>query len=91
MYASVTPMAIKLALRRVLARRNLERADDGLPPLTQIAIAEGSGVAQSVISSLLNGKSKRIDLATINGLCNYLAIRPGDLFDYTPDPTPSND
>ena len=29
---------------------------------------------------------KIIDLKTINGLCNYFKVRPGDLFDYSPDP-----
>jgi len=86
MLPSVTPMAIKFALRRIVARKNLERADAGLPALTQTAIAEGSGVSQSVVSNLLANRSERIDLKTINGLCNFLQISPGDLFTYTPDP-----
>jgi len=81
----VTPMAIKLALRKVIARENLRRADAGKPPLRQNEIAAGSKVSQSVVSSLLNGKSRRLDLNTIDGLCNYFQIQPGDLFDYTPD------
>lgn len=85
MTALVPTMAIKFALRKVVARKNLERADAGLPPLTQIEIAEGSQVSQSVISNLLANKSERIDLKTVNGLCNFFGIRPGDLFDFTPD------
>jgi DNA-binding Xre family transcriptional regulator len=83
----VTPMAVKSALRRLIAQENLRRADTGEPELSQAAIARSSGVPQSVISTLINGKSERIDFKTINGLCNYFKVRPGDLFDYTPDGT----
>lgn len=81
----VTPMAVKSALRRLIAQENLRRADTGEPELSQAAIARASGVPQSVISTLINGKSERIDFKTINGLCNYFKVRPGDLFDYTPE------
>jgi putative transcriptional regulator len=83
MYASVTAMPVKFALRKVVARENLRRANAGLPPLTQMEIAKGSGVSQSVVSTLLSNQSKRIDLETINGLCTFLGITPGDLFDYS--------
>jgi len=85
MHQMVTPMAVQFALRKIIARRNVERADQGLRPLTQTEIAQGSQVAQSVISTLMNGRSRRIDFDTINGLCRYFNIPPGDLFDYTPD------
>ena len=85
MYASVTAMPVKFALRKVVARANLRRADDGLPPLTQTEIANGAGVSQSVVSTLLTNRSERIDLKTINGLCTFFGITPGDLFDYSPE------
>lgn len=85
MLPMVTPMAVKLALRKVIARKNLQRAEEGHAPLTQTEIALGSKVSQSVVSNLMNGKSRRIDLDTINGLCSFFNIRPGDLFDYIPD------
>ncbi len=85
MYQSVPAMPVKFALRRVVARENLKRADAGLPPLTQMEIAGGSGISQSVVSNLLANRSERIDLKTINGLCNFLRITPGDLFDHSPD------
>ena len=90
MIARVTPMAVKSSLRRLIARENLRRADTGEPQLSQAAIARESGVPQSVISTLMNGKSRRIDFDTINGLCNFFHVQPGDLFDYTPD-APAND
>lgn len=82
----VTPMAIKSALGKLIARENLRRAEAGERQLSQAQIARESGVPQSVISTLVNGKTRRIDFATINGLCNFFGVRPGDLFDYIPDP-----
>ena len=81
-----TPMAVKSALRRLIAIENLRRAERGEPPLTQTAIAAGAKINQSVISTLVNGKSRRIDFSTIDGLCNFFGVAPGDLFEYTPDP-----
>jgi putative transcriptional regulator len=85
MYQQVTPMAVKFALHKLIARKNVERADAGQRPLTQTEIAAGSKVSQSVISTLMNGRSRRIDFGTINGLCGFFDIAPGDLFEYTPD------
>jgi putative transcriptional regulator len=81
----VTPMSVKSAVRKLIARENLRRAEQGLPPFKQEEIAAGSGLSQSVISNLMNGRSRRIDFDTINGLCNFFRIQPGDLFEYTPD------
>lgn len=80
-------MAIKFALRTIVARQNLARAEQGLPPLTQTEIAAGSGVNQSVVSKLLTKPQKRIDMLTIDRLCNYLHVTPNDLLGYTPDET----
>lgn len=83
MLPSVTAMPVKFALRKVVAHENLRRANAGQPPLTQMEIANGSGVSQSVVSTLLSNRSERIDLKTINGLCTFFNITPGDLFDYS--------
>lgn len=85
MYSQVTSMSVKFALRKIIARKNMERAEAGRPALTQTEIAAGSKVSQSVVSTLLNGKSRRIDFDTINGLCSFLNVTPGDLFDFIPD------
>ena len=85
MFSGAMPVAIKLAVHKLVARENLRRADDGHPPLTQQEIARGSGVSQPVISTILRRKATRLDLKTINGLCNYFQVLPGDLFDYNPD------
>jgi DNA-binding Xre family transcriptional regulator len=79
------PMAVKMAVRKLIARENMRRAETGEPVLTQRELERLSGVSQSVISTLMSGNIKRIDLKTINGLCNFFKVRPGDLFDYEPD------
>lgn len=79
-------MAIKVAVRRLIARENMRRAETGEPVLTQTELERQSGVSQSVVSTLMSGKVKRIDLKTINGLCNFFQVPPGELFDYTPGP-----
>jgi len=85
MCSAVSSMPVKFALRKIVARENLKRAEAGFPPLTQMEIATGAGVSQSVISTLLSNRSERIDLKTINGLCGFFNITPGDLFDYSAD------
>lgn len=84
MYASVRTMPIKFSLRTIVARKNLERAEAGLPPLTQTEIAAGGKVSQSVVSKLLANKTTRIDFDTIDNLCTFLGITPNELFGYTP-------
>lgn len=85
MYGVVSPMAVRMALRRLIARENLRRAETGEPELTQLDVAAGAQISQSVVSKLLNAKTTRIDFDTINGLCNFFKVQPGDLFEYTPD------
>jgi len=87
--ARVTPMAVKSALRRLIALENLRRAEAGQPPLTQTVIARGAGVNQSVISTLVNGKSRRIDFDTIDGLCKFFNVQPGELFEFSSDTPPT--
>lgn len=85
MLHSVTTMPIKFALRTIIARKNLARAEAGMPPLTQTEIAANSGVSQSVVSKFLTKPPKRIDLETIDRLCTFLNITPNDLLGYTSD------
>ncbi len=81
-------MAIKSALATLIARENMRRAEAGERPLTQTEIAKRSHVNQSVISTLVNGKSRRIDFDTIDKLSQFFGVHPGELFTYTPDTTP---
>ena len=86
MVERTSPMAVKMAVRKLIARENMRRAETGEPVLTQTELERLSGVSQSVVSTLMSGKIKRIDLKTINGLCNFFQVAPGELFEYTPGP-----
>jgi DNA-binding Xre family transcriptional regulator len=48
-------------------------------------LARASGLSFSVIHKLWNGGQTRIDLDTINALCNALKVKPNQLLEYTPD------
>jgi DNA-binding Xre family transcriptional regulator len=78
-------MPYKLAVRKLVARENMRRAETGENVLTQTELGRASGVSQSVISTLISGNVKRIDMRTINGLCGFFKVTPGELFEYTPD------
>jgi putative transcriptional regulator len=82
-------VSIKFAVHKLVARENLRRAENGDPPLTQQEIARGADVSQPVISTILRRKATRLDLKTINGLCNFFQVQPGDLFEYIPDEDPA--
>lgn len=43
-----------------------------------------TGIAQSTISKITSNKSKQVDYATVNTICNNLQITPNDFFDYSP-------
>jgi transcriptional regulator with XRE-family HTH domain len=85
MQTPVEDVALKLAVHKLVARENLRRAEAGDNPLTQQEISRGSGVSQAVISTILRRKATRLDLKTINGLCNFFQVEPSALFDYEPD------
>lgn len=88
---SVSTMPVKFALRTIVARKNLVRAEAGLPPLSQTDIANGSGVSQSVVSKFLSKPPTRIDLDTMDKLCSFLEVTPNELFGYTPMPPTTPD
>lgn len=52
--------------------------------ITATKIHEDTKIAKSTISTMVNNRSEMIRLSTINDLCMYLDIKPGDLFDFSP-------
>lgn len=78
-------MTVRSRLKVIIAERNLERIKQHQPEITLRQIAAGSGVPPSVISGLTNGRAGRIDFKTIDKLCKYLQIQPGDLLEFVPD------
>ncbi len=59
-------MTISCRLRLLLARVNVERAQQGKPQLSL-----RSGVSLSVLAALNTGRSSRIDYSTIDHLLRY--------------------
>ncbi len=47
-------------------------------------LAVDTGIAQSTISKITSNKSKQVDYATVNTICNNLKITPSDFFEYSP-------
>ena len=56
---------------RVLLAQNRIRASH---------VCGDTGIAQSTMSRLINGKSKGIEFETIEKICKYFGIEPRDLF-----------
>jgi putative transcriptional regulator len=52
---------------------------------TRKQLAEAAGVHQTHIGKIVDGKVKRVDLSTLEGLCRALDCQPGDLLEYVPD------
>lgn len=61
----------KIKLWELMAERNLK--------VTKVM--EDTGLSRPTLNSLKYGKSKGIQLETINILCNYLRVTPGELFE----------
>jgi DNA-binding Xre family transcriptional regulator len=65
-----------------LKARELAESKGLLRPMD---LARASGLSFSVVHKIWNGEQTRIDLTTINALCIALKVKPGQLFDFTPD------
>jgi len=61
-------MTISCKLRVLIARTNVERAQEGLELLSLRRLATESGVSLSALAALNTGKSQRIDYTTIDHL-----------------------
>jgi putative transcriptional regulator len=48
-------------------------------------LAEKTGLDANTIAGIYHNKYKRIDLNTLNRLCQVLKCNPADLFEYKPD------
>ncbi len=66
---------IRTRLHELLGERRMKVA----------GLAQISGVSYPQLHRLYHGQTKRIDLNTLNSLCNALRITPNDLLDFSPD------
>ena len=80
-------MAVRSRLRVVLAEHNTERIRAGLEPRTVRSLAEEIDLSPSVITGLTANRARRVDFTTLNKLCKVLNCTPGDILEYSPDPT----
>jgi DNA-binding Xre family transcriptional regulator len=64
-------MPVSCHLRILLARLNVERAQQGQPAVSLRRLAQESGVSQSVLVALHTERNQRIDYATIDRLLCY--------------------
>ena len=60
----------RIKLRELLAERNLK--------ITQVC--KDTGLSRPTLNAIKYGRSKGIQLETIDVLCNYFKITPGELF-----------
>jgi len=65
---------IRCNLSVLLAERNLKSSK----------VSKDTGISRTTITSLIYNHSQGIQFDTINTLCNYLKITPGELFEYLP-------
>jgi putative transcriptional regulator len=81
----LSTMPIRCTLRLLVARQNVERVAAGQPELTQQRIANESGVPLSVVSGLITNRVKRVDYGTLDKLCRYFKVQPGELLVWEPE------
>lgn len=53
------------------------------------ALARRTGVSETNLSRLKNGRIRAVRLAMLDALCRALACTPGDLLSYEADPEPA--
>lgn len=88
-------MAVRSRLKIVIAQRNLERVKCNQPLLTLRHIAEETALAVSTVNGLTSQRATMVNFATLDKLCAYFKVQPGDLLEYVPEenesaPTPTN-
>lgn len=66
-----------LKLQQIMKERNIKKFD-----------LRKAGFNPNIIDKVLSGnldKSKRVDTETINRLCEYFNVQPGDIMEYVKD------
>lgn len=70
---------IKFRLHKVAADRDILKIGE---------MAERAGLSPQTVSGLWNNNTLRVDLSTLNALCEALHCTPGDLLEYLPEVSP---
>lgn len=78
-------MAVRSRLKVLIAERNLDRVRANQPPLTLRRLAEETGLALSTVNGLTTTRANRVDFNTLNALCRYFDVQPGNILEYVPE------
>lgn len=78
-------MSVRSRLKVLIAQRNVERLQRGEQELTQQQIAEACGLSLSTVNGLTSGRSTRVDFDTLDKLCGFFDVEPGDLLERVPE------
>jgi len=70
---------IKFRLHKVAADRDILKIGE---------MAGRAGLSPQTVSGIWNNNALRIDLSTLNALCQALNCTPGDLLEYVPEASP---
>ncbi len=76
---------VRSRLKLLIAERNIERLRTGEPALTLRQIAADCDLPVSVVNGLTSGRTGRVDFKTLDRLCTYFNVQPGDLLEHIPD------
>jgi len=74
-------LAVRFDLQGVMAQKRMFRIKD---------VADRAGVDRSRVSKIFHGHVQRVDLDTLDRLCNALDCEPGDLLVRVPSPAPED-
>ena len=70
---------IKFRLHKVAADRDIMKIGE---------MAARAGLSPQTVSGIWNNNALRIDLSTLNALCEAVHCTPGDLLEYVPEASP---
>jgi DNA-binding Xre family transcriptional regulator len=76
-FASVRGAMIKLNIKETAEREGIKNAN---------LLSEATGLPYETCRKLWRGEARRIDLSTIERLCDVLHVRPSQLIDYEFEP-----
>jgi putative transcriptional regulator len=65
-------------LSRILGERRLSVQE----------VARGAGLSYRVVLDLYHDRSTRLDVQTLNKLCDFLSVGPEQIFEWTPPERP---
>ncbi|WP_054535519.1 helix-turn-helix domain-containing protein [Herpetosiphon geysericola] len=78
-------MAVRSRLKVLIAQYNVKRLKANQPTLTLRRLAEETGLALSTINGLTTPRASRVDFKTLNALCEYFDVQPGEILEYLKD------